>query len=111
MEKEIVYKRNYDLHNIVIERNGKEYLKIKNKKVPQDFETLLDYIDKNPSKFIDILDGVTIVLKIDKRKSLLFHKTLFSQVIDITICNGSYSMQNYLTLPIHIVFDIICQYK
>lgn len=111
MEKEIVYKKNYDFHNIIIERNGKEYLKIKNKKVPTDFETLLDYLKDNPSKFIEVLDGVTIALKIDKRKSLLFHKTLFSQVVDISVCNGSYRYQNFITLPIHIVFDIICQYK
>lgn len=111
MEKEIVYKRNYDLHNITITRKGKEYLKIKNKKVPTDFETMLDYIKDNPSKFIEVLDGITIALRIDKRKSLLIHKTLFSQVVDISVCNGSYRIQNYITLPIQIVFDIICQYK
>ncbi len=108
--KEVVLKQNYDKHIVRVYRNDIETMSYWDK-VPTDFETLLDFITKNPSKFIDILDGITIVLKIDKRKSILFHKTLFDKVVDISICNGSYRMQNFMTIPLNIAYNLICQYK
>lgn len=108
--KEVVLKQNYDKHSVIITRNSKEYMKY-NDNVPTDFDTLLDYITKNPSKFIDILDGITIVIKIDRRKSILVHKTLFEQVVDLSICNGAYRLQNYMTIPLKLAYELICQYR
>lgn len=109
-KKEVVYKQNYDCHDTLVKRNGEIILKYTDY-VPTDFETLCDYINKYPSKFVEILDGITIKLKIDKRKFVLFHKTLFDKVTDISIVSGSIRMQEYMTLPINVVYSIICQYK
>lgn len=108
--KDIVLKQDYDEHSTIIKRNGEIYLNIR-QRVPINFETLLDYIENNPSKFVTILDGITIALKVSKRKSLLFHKTLFDKVVDISVISGSYRIENFITLPINIVYSIICQYR
>lgn len=109
-DKEIKYKQDYDIFDTLITRNKQIYLKVK-QNVPRNFETLLDYVKNKQSKFVIILDGITIALRIDKRKSLLIHKTLLDSHVDISIVNGSYRMQNFMTLPINIVFFIICQYN
>lgn len=109
-KKEVVLKQNYDKHTVKVYRNDKEIMSYWDN-VPTDFDTLLDYITKNPSKFIDILDGITIVVKIDRRKSILVHKTLFEQVVDLSICNGAYRLQNYMTIPLKLAYELICQYR
>lgn len=109
-KKDIVYKENYDQHETLVKRNGEIILKYTDY-VPTDFETLCDYIKKYPSKFVEIMDGITIVLRIDKRKSIMFHKTLFDKVVDISVISGSLRFQEFMTIPINIAYSIICQYK
>lgn len=108
--QEISFKQNYDLHNVVIIRNNEILLKYTDR-VPIDFETLLDYVKNKQSKFIEILDGITIKLKIDKRKFILIHKTLFDKVVDLSVVSGNIRIQEFMTLPINVVYSIICQYN
>lgn len=107
---DIQLKQDYDRHETLVKRNDKIILQYK-MNIPTNFETLLDYVTNKDSKFVLILDKNTIAVKIDKRKSLLLHKTLLESVVDISIVNGSYRMANFMTLTIDIAYRIICQYN
>lgn len=108
--QDIEFKKDYDVFETLIKRKGQIYLKVK-QSVPINFETLLDYVNEKQSKFLMILDKNTIALKIDRRKSIIFNKTLLDSHLDISIINGSYRMTNFMTLPINVAYFIICQYN
>lgn len=108
---EIKYKKNYDTMYVKIkDKDGKEKMSYHDK-IPTDFETLLDYINTFPSKFVEIYDKNTIFVKISKRKSIIIHKTLFDKVCDLSVVSGSYRFENFLTLPINLVYYLICQFR
>ena len=100
----------YDLHETLVKRDGNILWHYK-MNLPTNFETLIDYVENKKSKFLMILDDKTIAIKIDKRKSILLHKTLLESVVDISYINGSYRFANYMTLTIDIAYRIICQYN
>lgn len=105
------FSKNYDIHSVkVVDKDGNEKLSY-NDRVPTDFETLLDYINTFPSKFVEIYDSNTIFIKINKKKSIVISKTLFDKVCDLSFISGSYRFENFLTLPINLVYDLICQFR
>lgn len=107
----IIFNKNYDTYSIrIVDVDGNEKISYRDK-VPTDFETLLDYINTFPSKFIQIYDNNTIFVKINKKQQLIIHKTLLKSHCDISVVNGSNRFANFLTLPINLIYNIICQFR
>lgn len=107
---EVLLKKDFLEYNTMVSKDGQIVLNIR-QKIPQNFESFINLIvSHNKRNHIEILDNITVLLKISPKKYIFFHKTLLDDAVDISIKDGSIRFQNFMSLPLKLAYQIICQW-
>ena len=80
------------------------------RKIPTSFDSLIEYVKGKESKFLEVIDTNTISIKINKNKTILIHRTLLIDVMDISFVYNTKRFERFMTMTMNIVYRLICQY-
>lgn len=101
----------YYLHETFVRKEkGGDVLMFYERKIPTSFDSLIEYVKGKESKFLDVIDTNTISIKINKNKTILIHRTLLIDVMDISFVYNTKRFERFMTMTMNIVYRLICQY-
>lgn len=75
------------------------------------YKELHKFCTQNENKNIIPINEITISVKISDKRYLIFHKTLIDNYVDLSIRFNNNTITNFMSMPVHIAYQLICLYK
>lgn len=110
MSEDIILKKNFTEQKAIIYEKGKVIM-MENRTLPKDFESMINLIiSNNKHNNIDVLDNITVSVKVGKNKYLIYHKTLLDNVVDISIKYNNIRVNTFMSISLKTAYYMICEY-
>lgn len=110
MSEDIILKKNFIEQKAIIYEKGKVIM-MENRTLPKDFESMINLIiSNNKHNNIDVLDNITVSVKVGKNKYLIYHKTLLDNIVDISVKYNNIRVNTFMSISLKTAYYMICEY-
>lgn len=110
MSEDIILKKNFIEQKAIVYEKGKVIM-MENRTLPKDFESMINLIiSNNKHNNIDVLDNITVSVRVGKNKYLIYHKTLLDNVVDISVKYNNIRVNTFMSISLKTAYYMICEY-